>query len=108
MQEQSFDRPPLADIPLLVNIENIRESLGHRAQRQLRDGGDPITGLRMNTVFFGSYIKEKEKTARAPTDRLLYGLSKGGPLTHPEIAKKVKEDAQKRRRKKRHESQRDR
>lgn len=96
-KERSFDRPPLADLPLLINDDHIRESLGHRAQRQLRDGGHTITGLRVNTVFFGSYIKEKEKTVRAPTERLSYGLPKGGLLTQPEIIEKVKENAEKKR-----------
>ena len=44
-----------------------------------------MSGQKINTIFFGEYIKEKERVVRQAIQRSAQGVTKGGLLTHPEV-----------------------
>ena len=48
------DRPPLADLPIAIRESELNSSLGERAVRKMERAGHVITGVRVNTVLFGS------------------------------------------------------
>lgn len=49
---------------MLVTNSLIADSLSLHAEQQLRTTGHVITGLMIDTVFFGDYIKEKDRAVR--------------------------------------------
>lgn len=71
-KERAFDRPPLVDLLVLVSNEEIAGNLGHRV------ASHTVTGLSVNKMFFGEYIKERERVVQRKIVRSAQRLTKGG------------------------------
>lgn len=95
-QARPCDRPPLADVPLLLNDTHITQSLGRQAKRHLRSAVHAITGLRISNFVFGSYTQEKERSARPVNVQDPQGVTKGRLFTHEQVVAKYEEAAKKR------------
>lgn len=83
----------LADLPTLCNDEDIAKGLSNRAPRELKHGGHTIIGLKVVTVFFGSFTKAKERRVRPPIIRTLHELMLVELRTHEEVMAEFKEVA---------------
>ena len=82
------DRPPLADLPIAIRESELNSSLGERAVRKMERAGHVITGVRVNTVLFGEFLKAQERVKRPAISRSAQGVTNGGLVTCDEVMEK--------------------
>lgn len=94
-KEREGARPPLRDVPVASSENELAAAVGDRGLRELRDNGHTLTGLRVNTVLFGEYIKVQKSVTRSATGRIAKGVVQGGILTTDEIVTELEEERRK-------------
>ncbi|CAM9777132.1 unnamed protein product, partial [Sphacelaria rigidula] len=90
-------RSPSTDLPVAISEDLLASALGDRAVRKLKSQGHTITGLRVSTVMFGEYLKQREATRRPSISALAGGITQGGLLTCDEVMTRYEEDERQRR-----------